>query len=370
MAYFAPAFAGLAAGGCRATTPDVMPVAPITATAPRGIDDALLGTPVDVHFRPLPGPAGRTLFPRARVQRLAQTYVAHEALTVRSQLGLTANLAGWLTIDASIGFSDQNRYGYYLAFQVDAVSTVDDHADMSDAPPGAMFYVAKIYWGHSYEAVFEGDRRAFNAAVGAQLGVFQGDVDGFASTSHLRAHFVGAGLRPNGGRALFARNERDIMNAYSTTGTGAPIFVEYRALPHRWLQDYPIPFDQALRVTVRFQQLFVREGGTWFSTPWRLLGKCSTGPSTPSEPTMLYQGDVEDAHHYSLNQTIELFAAPGELLDCTADGYFSDVFASGPIASGRSAPMQLVPGARFPLTISGRGRASYEVTASVDVQPQ
>src|SRR6185503_9958038 len=119
-------------------------------------------------------------------------------------------------------------------------------------PIEAAFYISKVYWGYSYEAVFEGDRRRFNAAVSARLVSFQGGVDAFAATSGLRLHFVGTGLRPKTPTAIFARGPHAVLDAYDTATAPVPIFVEYRAIPNRRIPPKsPIPFDSALRIMVR-----------------------------------------------------------------------------------------------------------------------
>ncbi|WP_438007381.1 hypothetical protein WME89_00820 [Sorangium sp. So ce321] len=353
----------------RARVPRTMPVAPITATAPRGIDDRVLGAPVDAHFRPLQGTIGRSLFESAAIARLPQSYVSHDIVTMRDTAQLEANLAAWAIVDTSLGYASENRYGTYRAFQVVHVSAIDDTSEMEDPPIEAAFYIAKVYWGYSYEAVFEGDRRQFNTGVSARMATFEGDVDAFAASSGLRLHFVGTGLRPRTPTAIFARGPEAILSAYDTATAPSPIFVEYRAIPGRWSRTTsPIPFDAALRIAVRFENVRVIEDGTWFSTPWNLSARCRMTNAYGSGPVSLLAGDsVDSGQTYSLNRTIDLIDAPGGALECTAEGSYADAIGHGKIAPGRSPSVQLVGPGQFPLRISGNGGTSYVINASVDV---
>jgi hypothetical protein len=180
-----------------------------------------------------------------------------------------------------------------------------------------------------YEAVFEGDWRQFNTAVSARMAIFEGGVDAFAASNGLRLHFVGAGLRPRKPTAIFARGPQAILSAYDTGTAPSPIFAEYRAIPGRWHRTTsPIPFDAALRIMVRFENVRVIEDGTWFSTPWHLSATRSTSNAHGSGKVFLLAGDR---------------------------------------VNGRSPPVQLAGPGRIPLRISGQGDSSYVINASVDV---
>lgn len=348
-----------------------MPIAPITATAPRGISDGILGTPLDAHFRPLQGAIGRSLFPDAKVSRLPQSYVAHDSTTVRDALALEANLSAWSLVDASIGYDAETRFGTYRAFQVVGITTIDDTADMEDVPPEAVFYVAKVLWGYSYEAVFEGQRRTFTAGVGAHLATVQGDMNSFAASHHLKMHFVGAGLRPKSSSALFARSPQEVLSAYGTAGAPSPIFVEYRPVPQRTLPpSASIPFETSLDATVRFTDLRVEEDGSWGSTPWNLTARCAIrGGSDPPMPVPLLPPDtrVDGGRTYTLNQTIEISAVPGDILECTVDGAYVDTIAHGSVAPGRAPEVSILGPARLPIAIRGLGGTSYTVNGEVEI---
>ena len=354
--------------------PRIMPSAPITATAPKGINDDFLGAPVDVHFRPLQGEIGRTLFPAARIFRQQQSYVAHDVITVRDESSLDANMAAWSLFDASLKVDSDARFGTYRAFQVVGTSVIDDTVDINDPPPEAAFYVSKVLWGYSYEAVFEGNRHDFSAGVGAHFVTVQGDIGTFAANHRLKLHFTGVGLRPRSPQSLFAHGQQEIMAAYDTDGPPSPIFVEYRPLPGRALPpNAAIPFETTLDVAVEFIDLRILEDGSAGTTPWSISARCAVRGTSegPSLVELLPPNTrVDEGGIYTLNQTIDLVATQGDWVECTSDGTFSDTFTHGTVAPGRSPPV-LVTGPTIgpiPISIVGSGETAYTVDARIEVR--
>jgi hypothetical protein len=352
-----------------ALPPRTMALAPIVAAAPGGLDDSALGTPVDAHFHPLQGSIGRSLFPDAPIRRMPQSRVEHDSTVVRDSLTLAANLRAWSFLKASAKRSTERRFGTFRAWQVQGISSIDDTADMDTPPPEAAFYVSKVFWGYSFEAVFEGDRRAFNASVGAQFAIAGGSLSTFAANHRLTASFAGTGLRPRNPDALFARSETDIMQAYDTAGPPSPIFVEYRPVPGNPTPEvFELPLDPVLKVRVRFKEIRVQEGGSWGSTPWFMRVTCTAGGAA-SRPEWLLQGDrVRDRKTTTLNASFHFIAAPGDVLECKTNGEFRDVVAHGALAAGSSGSVRLEPGAMQPFAIQGRGQVSYEVVGEIDVE--
>jgi len=287
-------------------------------------------------------------------------------------MSLEANLSAWQTVDASLRYSSDRRFATYRAFQVRSISSLDDRSDFDEAPEGAAFYISRIYWGYSYEAIFDGDRRRLNAAVGASLSIVSGQVSSFADGSRLRSTFSGIGLRPKSGSALFARAEDEVMSAYDTDGAPAPVFVDYRAIPGRPPgSNVGIALDPGYRVTIRFRSLYVVEDGTWFSTPWNLKARCFTAVDGPSaEAALVSTGRVDARSTHTLDATLVVNAAVGETIECTTEGTFTDYLSSGPLASGRSNLIVMTEkGGNFPLAISASGKTAYQVNADVEVAP-
>lgn len=287
-------------------------------------------------------------------------------------MSLEANLSAWQTVNASLGYSTDRRFATYRAFQIRSISTLDDRADYDEAPLGAAFYISRIYWGYSYEAVFDGDRRRMNAAVGALLPMVNGEVSSFANGSQLRTTFSGIGLHPRSGTAIFARAEDQIMAAYDTDGAPAPVFVDYRAIPGRTIgPNLGIALDPGYRVTIRFRSLHVVEDGTWFSTPWTLKARCFTAANGPyTEGTLVAGGRVDANSSHTLDATLILNAAAGDTIECVTDGTFADSFSNGPLASGRSNLVVLPEtGGTVALKVAASGQTAYQVEADLDIVP-
>jgi hypothetical protein len=111
------------------------------------------------------------------------------------------------------------------------------------------------------------------------------------------------------------------------------------------------------------------EDGSWFSTPWRLRAQCDVHSAEHTASVPLFRGKKVDAgRQYRVNESIELIALPGDMLECTAGGRFADVFSRGEIAPGRSTPIRLAAEGRYPIQISGSGETSYRADATVEVR--
>lgn len=78
------------------------------------------------------------------------------------------------------------------------------------APATAVYFVSKLYYGHSYEALFTGDSTNFTSAVAASLQAATGSISAKAASQNLTTTNVGRGLVPNGGSAIFAASQGDV----------------------------------------------------------------------------------------------------------------------------------------------------------------
>jgi hypothetical protein len=343
--------------------------APIKATAPQGIDDSMLGAPVDVHFHRLDGHDGASLFDPSTTKKLPQTVVEHGVQTVSDSLTLQANLSAWV-VNAKGSYESTNRYDTFHASQVVSISEVDEAAEPTGAaPPGAVFYVSKIFWGHSYEAVFEGSSRSFGAGLGAALTTLKGDVEAVASTKNLKLHFVGSGLTPKKKDGLFVQTPEELLNAYEISADPVPIFVEYKLLPRvASPANESFHYDVPKHVTVKFKTLHVENDGAWFSTQWRVSASCSVG-SAPPVTAVILDGATVDASKpdTTLNATLALDGFDGEAISCTATGTSKNFSGESPIAPARSDDVTI--GGGTALKISGSATdTSYSITADLETE--
>lgn len=214
-------------------------VAQIFATAPPGIGREQLGMPLGRRFQPMAGAGASSLFPSGQVQEIPQHTVEQEVYRATTRVQLEANVSAWGLGGLNAGGSDTERFASYRARIINRAFQVDDRTAMRAPPPGAFFYLAKVYYGHTFEAVFHADENTFHAGVAADLEIVNVDIQTFASQNRLRYEIRGKGLKPKTVNALLARTERDITENY-TIEYEAPIFVEYRTIPGMRLDDAEI----------------------------------------------------------------------------------------------------------------------------------
>lgn len=219
----------------------------VFASAPVGVGEHFLGIPLDAHFRPYQGPMGATLFAPGQPIRTPQHKVEHDIYRGASQLELEANFSGW-GVSAQAGNTESTRYASYRAMQIDEAVEVNDRTPMRPPPSDAVYYLWRVYLGHTFEMVFSAHESVFTARVAAALLGASGSLSAFASKNSLIWKMTGRGLVPRTGDAIFARDETGIMQSYTTEGAAVPIFVEYRTIPgRRPPDDRAIPWEDSQR---------------------------------------------------------------------------------------------------------------------------
>jgi hypothetical protein len=218
-----------------ATEPDApAPSGPgwsIVTTAPDGITAADLGRVFDASFQPLAGsgPLFKTKAPEGYPE------FRHSVALVQDRVTLVATVRSWgLSSDAA----RTRRFASYRAEQVTEIHAVDDMAAPRPAPPSATYYLAKVFYGRSFEVRLSGDEKQFNAGLAGTFlsGKLDGGLKTFAEKNRLEFTAVGRGLRPKTGTAIYAKQPSDIEDNYTVEGsTIVPIAVEYRLIPGRAL---------------------------------------------------------------------------------------------------------------------------------------
>jgi hypothetical protein len=217
----------------------------IQATAPLGMSLNDLGRPFDKNFQRLQGADGAILFQTSKQPApTAQNLMKHELLIVEDGREFAANASAWGVV-GSLGTSSTQRYASYRAISIRDVYEIDDTTAMRQAPKGAVYYPARIYYGHLYEVVLSGSEDTFDVGVAAQLGVFSGGIDRFAKQNNLKLQAIGRGLKPTTGKAIFARTQEEIEKNYGADGQDAvPILVEWRVIPKRTVAPQKIVWKQ------------------------------------------------------------------------------------------------------------------------------
>jgi hypothetical protein len=252
-----------------------LPTSTIFAVAPLGVADEHLGRPVNENFEFIGGRDGASILPGASVYDNQVDAVEHSYIYIEDSRSLSAN-ASYFTISGSVADQRTRRHAIFSAYDIATVREIDDTAEQRDAPADAAFFLWRIYYGHSYQALVSGEQTAFHAGVRARFGVASGGIETFASQNNLTVQASGRGLEPRDGDALFAHTQDDIEQNYTADGDPVPIFVEYRSIPTACVSD-PETFEwlDPTIVEVAYDQLYVYNDGSWGADTWSLDANCS-----------------------------------------------------------------------------------------------
>ncbi len=205
-----------------------------------GIDEKDLGTVFDADLKPVYG--APKLFEDHEPRHVPRGEFFSQVIELRDSMQLNAGFS-FLFVDLSTHQSSTHDYKLYRAVQVADVFRVDESKRMRKPPDDAVFYLAEVDRGASYDVMVEGDF----ADMGSRLGlIFE---EGTASLGDLKAtgHYTmnarGLGLQPKTGDAIFARTPEQIAARYQTTKEPVPIKLVFRTIPGRHFhkKELPVP---------------------------------------------------------------------------------------------------------------------------------
>ena len=213
----------------------------LRSSAPQGMSLNDLGRPFDASFQRLQGPDGANLFKDAKLlPPTPQNSMQHEFVLVEDTQTFAANAGAW-GFEGEHSTAREDRFASYRAMIIRKVHEIDDTTAMRKAPAAAVYYPARVYYGHIYEVLVTGTKDTFNAGVAARLVIVEGNVDDFARQHQLELQANGRGLTPTNGKAIFARTQDAINKAYKADDADAvPILVEWRVIPGRNAPNRPI----------------------------------------------------------------------------------------------------------------------------------
>lgn len=307
----------------------------IVATAPVGMGSQHLGRPLGAKFETISGEEGASLFPDAKKRTTTLNTIEHKVTSIDDSRGLSASVSGWGVFSAEAKNATQTRYASYRASQLERAEELDDATEMRTPPAGAVYYAARIIYGHSFEMVFSGDAKSFNAGVKAKLFGFGGSASGFASQNSLTATAVGRGMQPTDGNAIFASSAEEIQKAYQATGDAVPILVEYRSIPSACLPDAsPVQWLAPAKYTLSFEKVDVyRDSGG----EWSVDAACSVNGQNIEIPNRVVwdrqgglnddcqrgePGPQNDGDYCTANMfwTTDIDAAEGDTIKCSVSG--------------------------------------------------
>jgi hypothetical protein len=203
----------------------------IITTAPEGLTATDLGRVFDSAFQPL---AGRKALFKTKVPEGYQVF-RHSVALIEDGITLTATVRSWgLNADAE----QKRRFASYRAEQITEIHAVDDMTAPETAPTTAMYYLAKVFYGRSFEVRLSGEEKQFHTGLAGSFlsGKLDGGLKSFAEKNRLEFTAVGRGLRPKSEAAIYAKQPSEIEENYTVDGSMAvPVEVEYRLIPGRSL---------------------------------------------------------------------------------------------------------------------------------------
>lgn len=204
-----------------------------------GLDERSLGSLFDAKLRPLYGAANLFLTPV--VQRIPRHDMRHsfEQLTDAIQLDL-----GFRQLMAGLGTSwnASHRYQLYRALQLAEVVTLDERQAMREPPAEAVFYLAEVRTGASYDMFVRDTQTSQRDFAG---------LDGFSieqlqSQGRYQITQRGSGLAPTTGSAIFAMTPSQVASAYAASGTPVAIELVFRTIPTRTFERKKLPSPRVL----------------------------------------------------------------------------------------------------------------------------
>jgi hypothetical protein len=219
----------------------------IITTAPDGITAADLGRVFDASFQPLAGSGA--LFKTKGSE--SYPVFRHSVALIQDRVNLAATVRSWgLNADAC----RNRRFASYRAEQITEIHGVDDTTPPRRAPAAAVYYLAKVFYGRSFEVRLSGEEKQFHSGLAGTFlsGKLEGGLESFAQKNRLEFTAVGRGLKPKSGAAIYAKQPSDIEQNYTVDGSVAvPVEVEYRLIPGRDLPKVdPIVWHRLARYRV------------------------------------------------------------------------------------------------------------------------
>ena len=125
----------------------------VHATSPAWMSVSYLGAPLDANFQPLRGAAAALpVFSGGALPQAPVKQFESDLYQADKQLEFGANVSTWV-VDASVQYDTSTRFLSQRARYVDSAVELNERSAMNQPPPGAVWYVGKIYFGGTYDEI-------------------------------------------------------------------------------------------------------------------------------------------------------------------------------------------------------------------------
>lgn len=249
-----------------------------------GIDEKDLGAMFTSDLKPIYG--APSLFEERPPRRVPRDAMEKLIVKLRESSQMDAGFR-WLFLKVGSSYEQDRDYQVIRAMQIKEIVRVDESARMRRPPDNAMFYLAEVHRGASFDLFIDGRR----SAMGAQLELLFAQGDGAArhvrESGSYRLKAFGLGLRDISGDGIFAMTPQQIAESYRT-GEPVPVQLVFRTIPGR---NYK-PIEYHVPVPVVDEPMLVLQENRWKS--WKI----PTGTygieitSTPNGCWLEWMGDA------------------------------------------------------------------------------
>lgn len=205
------------------------------------LDHRDLGSLFDANLKPLYGAA--SLFEVHEPRRVRRDEMSHSfsRLTDTTQLD-----AGFRYFFAKLDkkWSVTREYRFYRAIQLAEVIHIDEQRPMRRPPDEAMFYLAEVHMGASYDVLIEGARGTMATSMGVVFAEASASLRDQTTREKYEVHQRGTGLRPKFGDAIFASTPEQVAQAYEVSAEPVPIQLVFRTIPGRTFKRKKLPVSK------------------------------------------------------------------------------------------------------------------------------
>lgn len=204
-----------------------------------GIDEKDLGTAFTADLKPVYGTSN--LFENRPPRRVPREGMEKLVIKLRNSSQFDGGFR-WLFLKAGASYERDRDYQVVRAMQIKEVVRLDESARMRRPPEAAVFYLAEVHRGASYDLLVDGQRSAMGRRLELQFAQAGGSARHVHESGDYRLKAFGLGLRDFNGAGIFAMTPQQIAASYRT-GDAVPVQLVFRTIPGRNYKprEYPVP---------------------------------------------------------------------------------------------------------------------------------
>lgn len=289
------------------------------------LDERDLGTVFDAELKPIYG--AEPLFDNRAPRHVRRDEMSHALLALTDAVQLDAGFR-YLFTSVGMKWNAAHEYRLYRAIELAEVIRLDDTKPLRRPPDEAVFYLAEVRKGASYDMMIEGERDEMGARLDGALAAGGASVSALTTTSKYRVRQRGAGLHPRAGDAIFAMTPELVSARYETTEHPVPIELVFRTIPGRSAPKKKLPkaevvADKRLHLAEGRSEPFVfARPGTYYITAasqpngvilsWSGKARCDPPTDGPERKSITTQCQVHKGATLSVKNYTRTYLGAAE----------------------------------------------------------